>query len=89
MKESWYETPGSLGLSFELNQSLTFPSLSQLDGARSFQDRPYSDVALFSDFAGKHRRGQLVRWVEKASLERIRWLLKITEVERITSSSCQ
>ena len=47
VKGSWYEKPGSLGLSFDLNQSLTSPSLSHLDGARSFKDHPYSDVALF------------------------------------------
>ena len=38
---------------------------------------------LFSEtFVGRCRRGQLVSWVEKASLECIRWLLKITEGER-------
>ena len=31
-----YETSGSLGFSFDLNQSLTFQGLSQLDGACSF-----------------------------------------------------
>ena len=30
VKGSWYETSGSLGLPFNLNQSLSFPSLSQL-----------------------------------------------------------
>ena len=30
----------------------------------------------------KHRRGQLVTWVEKASLDCIKWLLEITEGER-------
>ena len=34
-----------------------------------------------SNFAGKRRRGRLVNWVEKAGLERIRRLLKITKVE--------
>ena len=33
------------------------------------------------DFVGKRRRGQLVSWVEKASLECIRQLLEITKVE--------
>ena len=40
VKVLWYETPCSLGLSFDLNQSLSFPGLSQLDGARSFLGRP-------------------------------------------------
>ena len=34
------------------------------------------------DFVGKRRRGRLVSWVEKASLERIRGLLEITEAKR-------
>ena len=33
-------------------------------------------------FAGRRRRGRLVSWVEKSSLERIKRLLEITEVER-------
>ena len=33
VKGPWYETLGSLGLPFYLNQSLSFPSLSQLDEA--------------------------------------------------------
>ena len=36
VKGPWYETPGSLGLPFDLNQSLTFPSLPKLDGAPFF-----------------------------------------------------
>ena len=28
VRGSWYETPDSLGLSFDVNQSLTFPSWS-------------------------------------------------------------
>ena len=32
--------------------------------------------------AGKNRRGRLVHWVEKASLEKIRQLLEISEQER-------
>ena len=36
VKGPWYETPGSPGLLFDLNQSLSFPGLSQLDGARFF-----------------------------------------------------
>ena len=52
VKGSWYETLGSLGLPFDLNQSLSFPSLSQLDRARFFfffffLDLPCADVALF------------------------------------------
>ena len=47
MKGPWYETSGSFGLQFDLNQSLTFLGLSQLDGARFFFDLPYSDVDLF------------------------------------------
>ena len=34
------------------------------------------------DFASKHKRGQLVNWMEKASLERIRRLLEIIEAKR-------
>ena len=47
VKGPWYEMPSSLGLPFDLNQSLTFPGLSQLDGAYSFLDRPYSDMPHF------------------------------------------
>ena len=47
LKGLWYETLGSLGLPFDLNQFLTFPGLSQLDGAHSFLDRPYSDMPFF------------------------------------------
>ena len=50
VKGPWYESLGSLELSFDLNQSLTFPSLSKLDGAPFFVfflDRPNSDVPLF------------------------------------------
>ena len=36
IKGPWYETSGSPGLPFDLNQSLSFPGLSQLDGARFF-----------------------------------------------------
>ena len=39
VKGPWYETPGSLGLPFDLNQSLSFLGLSQLDGACSFIGR--------------------------------------------------
>ena len=47
VKGPWYETPGSLRPPFNLNQSLTFPSFSQLDGARSFLDRSHSDMPHF------------------------------------------
>ena len=47
VKGSWYETPGSLRLLFDLNQSLTFLGLSQLDGACSFLDCPHSNMHLF------------------------------------------
>ena len=40
----WYETVGSLGLPFDLNESLMFPGLSQLDRACSFIDRLHSDI---------------------------------------------
>ena len=30
VKGSWYKTPGSLGLPFDLNQSLSFPGLFQV-----------------------------------------------------------
>ena len=47
VKGPWYETPGSLELPFDLNQALTFPGLSQLDGACSFLDRPHFDIPIF------------------------------------------
>ena len=36
VKGLWFETPGSTRLPFDRNQSLTFPGLSQLDGACFF-----------------------------------------------------
>ena len=40
------------------------------------------DKLLFSEiFIGRRRRGRLVSWVEKASLEHIKRLLEITEGE--------
>ena len=78
----WYETLGSLGLPFDLNRSLTFLGLFQLDGACTSLGRLYFDMPLFSEpFVGRSRRGRLVSWVEKARLDRIRWLLEITERE--------
>ena len=35
VKGLWYKTQGSLGLPFDLNQSLSFPGLFQLGGART------------------------------------------------------
>ena len=46
VRRPWYETPGSLGLPFDLNQSFT-SGLSQLDGACSFLDSPHSDMPIF------------------------------------------
>ena len=40
------------------------------------------DMPFFSEiFVGRYKRGRLVSWVEKASLEGIIWLLEITEGE--------
>ena len=76
----WYETSGSLGLPFDLNQSFTFLGLSQLDGACSFLGRLYFDMPLlFELFVGKRQRGQLVSWVKMARLDCIRRLLEIIE----------
>ena len=47
VKGPWYETLGYLGLPFDLDQSLSFPGLSQLDKACSFLDHPYFDMSLF------------------------------------------
>ena len=83
VNSSWYETPSSPGLPFDLNQSLSFPGLFQLKGACTLLGRLYFDMPINSElFIGKHRRGLLVSWVEKASLDRIRRLLEITEGER-------
>ena len=91
MKGLWYETSGSPGLPFDLNQSLSFPGLFQLGGTYTplvygFDTPLFSgifvcfDMPFFSEiFVGKCRRGRLVSWVEKASLECIRRLLEITE----------
>ena len=58
--------------------------MSHLDGARFFFFKISHIInwPISSNFVGKRRRGRLVNWVEKASLERIRRLLKITKVER-------
>ena len=82
VKGLWYETLGSLGLPFDLNQSLVFPGWSRLDGAYSFPCSLYFDMPLLVGlFIGKQRRGRLVSWVNKDSLDRIRWLLEITKKE--------
>ena len=44
VRGSWYETPSSLRLPFDLNKFLTFLDLSHLDGAFSLLDRPHSDM---------------------------------------------
>ena len=95
VKGLWYETPSFPRLPFDLNQSLSFPSLFHLDGACTPLGHLCFDMPLFSEifvcfdmpffseiFIGRHRRGRLVSWVEKASLDRIRRLLEITEGER-------
>ena len=61
VKGSWYETSGSLRLPFDLNQSLSFPSVFQLSGACTPLGRLCFDMPLFSEFfLGRHRRGWLV-----------------------------
>ena len=86
VKGSWYETSSSSSLPFDLNQSLSFLGLSQLDGALFFffffEISHILTWPCSLDFTGKRRRGQLVSWVEMASLERIRRLLEIIEAER-------
>ena len=95
VKGPWYETSSSSGLPFDLNQSLLFASLFQLGGACTPLSRLRFDMPLFFEifvcfnmslfseiFVDKRRRGRLVSWVEKASLELIKQLLKITEGER-------
>ena len=83
VKGSWYETPGSPRLPFDLNQSLSFPSLFQLGGACTLLDclciRLFFEIFVCFDmpflseiFIGRRKQGRLVSWVEKASLEPIR-----------------
>ena len=84
VKGLWYETTSSPRLPFNLNQSLSFPGLFQLNGPYRCLGHPYSDIDfLFGLFVGMCRRGRLVSWVEKASLVRIRRLLEITMRGRI------
>ena len=44
----WYETLGSSGLPFDLNQSLTFLGLFQLAGGCTSLDRLYFDMPILS-----------------------------------------
>ena len=81
-KGPWYKTLGSPRLPFDLNPSLSFPSLFQLGGtctplgrlcflhASNFWNFVCFDMPFFSEnFVGRRRQGQFVSWVEKASLE--------------------
>ena len=94
VKGPWYKTPGSPWLLFDLNQSLLFLDLFQLGGACTPLGRLRFDMPLFYEifmcfdmpffskiFVDRHKRGRLVSWVEKASLESIRRLHEITEGE--------
>ena len=82
VKCPWYETPGSPKLPFDLNQSLTFLGLSQLDGVCTYLGHLCFDMSLFFElFVCRHKRGKLVNWAEKARLDSIKWLLEITERE--------
>ena len=55
IKGSW-ETLGSPGLPFDLNQSLTFPGLFHLDGACTSLGRLYFDMPLLFELSiGRHR----------------------------------
>ena len=49
VKESWYETPGSPGLPFDLNQSLSFPGLFQLGEACTPLGHLCFNMHLFSE----------------------------------------
>ena len=50
VKGQWYETPGSLWLPFYLNQSLSFPGLSRLNGACTPLGHSCFDIALLLNF---------------------------------------
>ena len=61
VKGMWYETLGSLGLPFDLNQSLSFPGLFHLGGACNPLGRMCFDMPFVYDiFVGRHKRGRLV-----------------------------
>ena len=52
----WYETLGSHGLPFYLNQSLMFPGLFRLDGVCTSLGRLYFDLSLlFELFICRHK----------------------------------
>ena len=75
--------PSSLGLQFDLNQTLLFPGLFQLDGACTSLGGLCFDMPLLIErFAGRHKLGRLVSWVENTRLDRIRRQLEITKRER-------
>ena len=70
VRGSWYEILGSLGLPFDLNWSLLFLGLFHLGGTSTLRGHLCFDIPLFSKlYVGRHRRGWLVSWVEKASLK--------------------
>ena len=78
----WYGMPGSLGLPFDLNQTLLFPVLFQLDGACTSLGGLCFDMPLLIElFAGRHKLGRLVSWVENTRLDRIRRQLEINKRE--------
>ena len=57
VESPWYETSRSPGLPFDLNQSLTFPYLSRLDGSCTSLGRLYFDMLILSElFVGGRRR---------------------------------
>ena len=61
VEASWYEMLFSPGLPFDLNLSLTFPGLFQLDGTCTSLGRLYFDMPfLFELFVGRCRQGRLV-----------------------------
>ena len=88
VKGSWYETLSSPRLPFDLNKSLSFPGVFKLGGACTPLGRLCFDMPIFFElFIGRHRRGRMVSWVEKAGLDSIRRLLEIIGGSAITSSS--
>ena len=53
---SWYETPGSPRLPFDLNHSLMFPNLFHLDGACTSLGHLYFDMPFLCElFVDRHR----------------------------------
>ena len=54
-----------LGFPFDLNQSLTFPGLSQLNEVCTYLGHLCFDMSIFFElFVGRHRRCRLVNEVE-------------------------